>query len=277
MNKKRNITTEDCRIIFLEHDLQLDKNEEYKTLSSNLKAYNSDGYKVYTSLDSVEQGKIPKIISAKNPYTIENIKLWLIRNAPNIELLSKEYVGSGINLIFVLKNSNLPPFERNWSNFRRNQEHPIISLINKNNDRMHSSEFVRENITKHLEKYNPKWELVKGEEFNYKGVHHRLKLIHELGYKAEYDYSTLCHGTRHLKLRLFNIYKPDISIFNVKLWLELNSKMRIKHGQKYIGVDKHYIFICEKHGEQRILLENILCIHGWRKSSIVESKFNNRR
>src|SRR5690625_2596500 len=111
--------------------------EEYKNTISKLTAYNSEGYKVYTSLLQVENKQTPRIVCKSNPYTISNIRMWVAVNAPKIELLSNEYNGSGDLLLWKLKDSDLPPFKRSWSNFvNSSRTHPQLARAEGNSKKI---------------------------------------------------------------------------------------------------------------------------------------------
>lgn len=60
-----------------------------------------DGYMYNTSLNSVLSGRSTRVVDNKNPYSIENIKIWLIKNKIKFELYgNNSYEGSKKELTF---------------------------------------------------------------------------------------------------------------------------------------------------------------------------------
>lgn len=74
-----------------------------------------DGYKYYMDYYHIEKGFIPEKFRKTNPYTIENIKLWLIKNNKNFSLISTEYVRSDKKLEWLCHKCN-KIFLASWTN-----------------------------------------------------------------------------------------------------------------------------------------------------------------
>src|SRR5699024_9538453 len=71
--------------------------ENYKNRYTKLTCLDKEGYKVYRTLSIItryESSENLQRFSVNNPYTIENIKRWLLINDPNYELVTTEYTGS---------------------------------------------------------------------------------------------------------------------------------------------------------------------------------------
>lgn len=65
--------------------------QKYKNCETKLTAMTKEGYKVYTTFRDFKQNKNPKVFLKSNPYTIENIKLWLKLNGSQYKLISTKY------------------------------------------------------------------------------------------------------------------------------------------------------------------------------------------
>ena len=57
-----------------------------------------EGYKALISTARYKKGKIPRFVSATNPYSVENIKLWLKNTGSDYVLLSDEYKNNSEHL-----------------------------------------------------------------------------------------------------------------------------------------------------------------------------------
>lgn len=68
-----------------------------KDRKEKLLAIDKNGYKVFTSLRKIVEGNHPHVFHIANPYTIENIKLWLNKNEKPFCILDTVFVGSAKN------------------------------------------------------------------------------------------------------------------------------------------------------------------------------------
>ena len=64
--------------------------EQYKNSQTRLLCENDEGYKVLISLGHLKNGKNPSPFGNGNPYTYENIRIYLAQNLPGYELISNE-------------------------------------------------------------------------------------------------------------------------------------------------------------------------------------------
>lgn len=72
-----------------------------------------------------QQGNNLKKFHKSNPYTIQNIKLWMKTNAIGYELLSTEYINNHTKLLFKCPKGH--EFEMTWSNFQKGQRCSVCS------------------------------------------------------------------------------------------------------------------------------------------------------
>lgn len=89
---------------------------KYKNNKENLLAKTEDGYKFIITLYSLKNTENRCIFHKSNPYTIENIKIWLETNKSPYKLISTEYKNNCTNLIW-----NCPMhgnFKMTWAGIR---------------------------------------------------------------------------------------------------------------------------------------------------------------
>lgn len=76
------------------------------------------GYKYVIALNKLRQDRAPSRFGNGNPYTIDNIKLWLKLNNKEIELLSDTYISAKSKLRWQCKNNKIHIFESTWDCIR---------------------------------------------------------------------------------------------------------------------------------------------------------------
>lgn len=121
MTKK--LTQEEVSKLYAEQGYELIS--EYKNARSLLFVRDKEGYICSSIYNTFKQGNIPRKFYKNNPYTIQNIKLWMKSNAIGYELLSKKYKGNNKYLLFKCPRGH--EFEMRWSNFQQGQRCPICS------------------------------------------------------------------------------------------------------------------------------------------------------
>ena len=85
-------------------------------------------------------------------------------------------------------------------------------------------------------------------ELNYESIHSKIKCIDSKGYKYEVTVANLrTWSTR--KFHVSNSYTLDNIMLSLK---DMNSKYRLKEGQKYLGSGHKLIFLCPVCGEFEI-------------------------
>ena len=72
----------------------------YINSQTNLLFLDESGYYAVQNLSRILQGNMPQKFAKNNPYTLQNIRLWLKLNKLQLELISNKYEGSTKNLIF---------------------------------------------------------------------------------------------------------------------------------------------------------------------------------
>lgn len=67
----------------------------YINNSTKMTAIDENGYKYYFTLSNLQFAKSARMVDKSNPYSIDNIKLWMKNNDVPYTLLSTEYNGNG--------------------------------------------------------------------------------------------------------------------------------------------------------------------------------------
>ena len=95
------------------------KDEDFKKIYSGIcSKYNlidKEGYKYHCRLQHILNNKFPNIVGNNNPYSLDNIKLWIIKNKKPYTLISKEFTGTRDYLEFECNDCHIH-FQRNWDN-----------------------------------------------------------------------------------------------------------------------------------------------------------------
>lgn len=130
-----------------------------------LDAINTEGYKVQISIDKLKTGNKPDSFSKFNPYTIENIHLYLKRYAQEYKLESNEYHNNNNKLKWSCSYEH--SFEMSWGDFQSGKRCSKCS----GNYRKTNAEFLKEVFDLVNIEY-----IVKSE---FKGVDKKVKWLHQ--------------------------------------------------------------------------------------------------
>ncbi|PAV30314.1 hypothetical protein CIL05_07540 [Virgibacillus profundi] len=229
----------------------VDDLNNYKNTKTKFTAIDKDGYKVFMTVNSAKNSKGYRKFDKSNPYTIDNIKLWLILNDPDYELLSTEYCGTDEKYTWrMISRPDLEPFRTTWTDFKSDgNRHPDLGRQRSADGKRRKPDQVKRDIDKRLEESYPDWLLDEGEEFKYRTAKSPyLNFTHKLGYKSQTTYAQV-HSEVLRTLVLFHPSYPETSIHNMELWTHLNSKYEMVKGQEYTEYRGKYKFICDIHNE----------------------------
>lgn len=94
--------------------------KEYINRYQELVAVDKDGYKISTTYGSLKICDGSNIFSARNPYTVENIRRWLINNGSDLCLISDSYETAHTKMIWYCNTHNLE-FEATWNNIKKGE------------------------------------------------------------------------------------------------------------------------------------------------------------
>lgn len=100
--------------------------KEYLDNRQKLLLKDVEGYLYLAQYSNLAFGKCPDKVSKYNPYTIQNIKLWLKLNNKQFKLISDTYINNSKNLKWKCLNPECgDPFENNWGNISQGRGCPF--------------------------------------------------------------------------------------------------------------------------------------------------------
>lgn len=157
--------------------------DKYKSNNIRLSAENSEGYKVSICYDKLKSGKTPSIFGNDNPYTMENISLWLSRNNTSIELLDEEYIDSNHKFkIKCLIHNDV--FYMSWNCLHKGTSCPKCAIESNSGENHHGWKGGITSLTNYLRIQVSEW---RGESFkkhkskcDITGLKLRDNIIHHL-------------------------------------------------------------------------------------------------
>jgi len=117
---------------------------EYTRNTDKLLAKTAEGYRILTSYVNFKQRETPCKFGKGNPYTIENIKIWLSINNKSIELLDDKYINNSTKLKMKCLIHN-EIFYMDWSKIKDGSKCPICSRETISGE---NSKFWKNGITK---------------------------------------------------------------------------------------------------------------------------------
>lgn len=93
----------------------INANIVYKGICEKYDLIDINGYKYHCRLQHLLNNKLPNFVGINNPYSCENIKLWIKKNNKPFELISETFENAHTYLKFKCSCCNTV-FERNWNN-----------------------------------------------------------------------------------------------------------------------------------------------------------------
>lgn len=179
------------------------------------------GYHYMCSIYDLNQGKIPQPFSSKNPYTLQNINLYLKNQNYNIELLSHEYINNHALMQWKCKCGNT--FTATWDSILcgHRDRCPQCRVKNRSNDRR-------------LSKLDIDTLLINYKVLSYptsNTYQEKIDIEDSEGYRYSCYIGSICKGFKPLKFHNGNKF----SIFNINHWLTLHDR------REYVCVAKQYI------------------------------------
>jgi len=180
---------------------------EYINAKEKLIIKDKDGYYYAISYDNLKQGNIPLLAHKSNPYSIQNIRLFIKNSNPNFVLLSDKYEGKDVHL--TLKDKYGYYYSISFHNLKSHGINPLF--VDTHNL------YSIQNIKLFLKINNCNYTLLTDE---YKNERTKLVLTDNYGYLYTKTWTAL------RRLNNFHIAIDDnpYSIQNIKLWCKLNNK-----------------------------------------------------
>jgi len=230
MGKTIKITLEQARQEFIKREY----NPLFNIYINNMEkllAETKEGYKIVISLNKLKLGREPSIFGNDNPYTIENLRLYLVINKINLKLISTEYKNNLSKLVFITPEGY--KITSTWNGL--DHQHTIVDLRNP---------YSVENIKLWLKNHNLNFELLT-EKYDGK----KLELITNEGYKVIIKWASLQTGDIP---DLFSIHNP-YTLENIRLWLKNTNSKNTLVSTEYKCIEEKLTFNCPKHGNYSII------------------------
>lgn len=223
-----------------EKDLYMVK-DEYTNSKTKFDIIDNEKYKYRIAFnDYIQSNKQLEKFSINNPFTIENIKIWLNLNGCKNKLLSSKYINSSQKLIFTCEDCN-EPYEATFLEFR-NRKRTKCKICSGGDKRNKIS--VKKAI-EILKDYN--FEMINNSEFiNSKN---KINIKDSLGYKYYISLSDVnLYNKENSKIDKFSKYNPH-TIYNIELYLKLNNYKSNLLSKEYVDCDTPLLFSCEECGQ----------------------------
>lgn len=182
--------------------------DEYVGNKTNLKIKDSDGYLGFTPFASIQNNTTFRKFYTLNPFTLDNIKNWLIVEKKPFELLDSEYIDKSHKMKWKCANCG-GIFSRDWNSIINGK-----GCLHCRFDNNNTEEFVKE-----------KWidDLIasKGYEWiagKYKTQSTKLTIKDKIGYKYKVSIVNFKNGFKLYKFNSCNAFSKE----NIDLWFSLN-------------------------------------------------------
>lgn len=140
-------TIDDVKEILAEKGYTL-ISDNYEGKHSKIEYVDSIGYKYWSVFNNLTKGNIPEIFGRSNPHTIENIRLWIVLNNKNVELLSKDFGSAKMKIEWkCLVDGNI--FFMAWDSIRSDRGCPVCKGVDAGNrSRVYSIDAIKKTLTK---------------------------------------------------------------------------------------------------------------------------------
>lgn len=210
--------------------------DSFSRLSNGFTCIDNNGYKVIMSKQSISLKQSPEIFHPCNPYTIENIKHYLILNNIKCELVSDAYASNTTPLLWRCSCGNV--FKKSWNNFKSGLT--LCPQCAKEKS-INSRKIPHDEIVKNLE--------LRGLSLLFpecnQTAHNLIDVFDESGYKYRVRYFNIIKNKMPEKFYISNPY----TIENINLYLLLFRDGEYKCISKtYNGNNKPLKFIHIKCG-----------------------------
>lgn len=76
--------------------------DEVNKVTDKFTAVTKSGYKLLTTVNQIQKGYPTRIVTTSNPYSTDNLKLWVELNRPEFKV-EGGYVSADIPMVFICK------------------------------------------------------------------------------------------------------------------------------------------------------------------------------
>ena len=201
--------------------------KEYINIKEKLILKDKNGYYYMINFDNLKHGDIPLLAHKSNPYSIQNIKLFIKNNNPNFVLISDKYEGKNVHL--TIKDKCGYYYSISFHNLKNHGLNPLfVSTYNP---------YSIQNIKLFLKINNCNYTLLTEK---YTNEITKLILTDNNGYLYTKTWTAL------QRLNDFHIASDDnlYSIINIKLWCKLHNKKFELLSTEYINNSNDLIWKC---------------------------------
>jgi hypothetical protein len=153
------------------------KDEDYERSSSHINVLTQEGYKISTTYSAVLSGYKPFFVAVSNPYTVENIKLWLKLNTCGYQLLSTKYTGNHKKITLLCDKGH--EFDITWAHLQSGRRCPCCQESN-------NETIVREWLDKHSVTFSAQY------TFD--------DLVSDIGRRLRFDFAIFNKSNKLIKL-----------------------------------------------------------------------------
>jgi len=202
-------TLEEAKQIFVERDY-IPLFDSYSSNKDKLLCANNLGYKALMKVNHLLSGQGTAWFHPANPYTIDNIKQFLLNNDSDLELLSQEFVRKDHPLKIKCGQCN-NELEILWDSLRNQKSKCCWDCARKARSLLqkHSLEHVQQYFISMG--YTPLFD-------SYEGVEQKLTVLDSEGFKGELSYHNLSSGSGFYRFHPANPHTYD----NIKLFIIKN-------------------------------------------------------
>lgn len=229
---RKKLSYEEVYEFFKSKGLEL-LDKEYLGIKTKIHCVDLDGYNMSICYDSLKNNKGVRRFDKSNPYTIENIKLYIKLNRENVEFNDNQiYIGAHKKLMFrcLIHNKKFP---MEWANFQSGQGCPSCR---KNENKTYKEVYEEFRVRG--------YELLSDVYINSKTS---MTCIDSDGYKLFVSYDRLKTYRMLSKFGNGNIHTSE----NVKLYVKLNRvNVELVDGQEWVGANDKLTFKCLVHNEE---------------------------
>lgn len=212
---------------------------EFKNNGTRVNIEDGFGYKYFVTPNSVNNGYTPEPFNKANPHTIENIKLFFIKNGgiiPNIE----EYKGS--NNTYLLFNCKECQEEVNikWSSVFNNKNFKFQCHKCNHDDTFKDIKYTLEYMKIEFKKFG--YTITDNE---YRGNNKSLNCIDKDGYKVKLSYTNLKLSKSPYKFS--TKFNKDNYIYNINNFFKINNIKceAVKYIEDKIAYENYKVIICK--------------------------------
>lgn len=204
---KKSYTMDEIKMVLKDTEYTLVE-ESFSRLSNGFTCVDSDGYKVVMSRQFISRKSSPIIFHPSNPYTVENIRHYLLINKIKCELISDSYISNTEPLLWKCSCGSI--FKKAWSKIKEG-----LTLCPKcarekviNSRKIPHDEIVKNLKTNGFSLLFPENDIV---------VNNRIDVYDLDGYKYRVRYGNIMKNKIPEKFHISNPYTID----NINLYLLL--------------------------------------------------------